>query len=337
MAPDELVDRYVAGERDFRNVDLSGATITETLNRAAARPSFAEPLVLDDANFTGADVSGAYLRNVRMVRAKLRNVDFRGTYLSNVDFSFADLCYSNLLATYFRGGRIAGARLTGTLLGHTVLVAVDLAELCKQGVSHLLPSTVDFRSVARSIQCPKLGGFLRDTGMPQIFVDYTIDCARGLDPTLLTKLMRSTFISYGGPDEPFAQRLNDALKENGVTTFFFRDDAPAGSRLSTVMRQGVNEHDRVILICSEASLSRPGLLNELVETLAREARDGGKEYLIPIRLDEYVFEWQPDRAGLAQTLRDRVIADFSRHAEPRAFRRELDKLLTVLRRGAIVE
>ena len=99
----------------------------------------------------------------------------------------------------------------------------------------------------------------------------------------------SCFISYGGPDEVFAQTLYDSLTIKGVQAFFFPKHAVPGKRLHTVMREAVNQYDRVILICSKASLDRTGVLNELIETLQREAREGGKDYLIPIRLDDYLF------------------------------------------------
>ena len=124
-------------------------------------------------------------------------------------------------------------------------------------------------------------------------------------------MLQSTFISYGGPDTDFAKRINDVLLKNGVVTFFFVKDAIPGQKLHRLMREGVNRHDRVILICSRASLNRSGVLNEIAETLQREARDGGKEYLIPITLDDYVFEeWKPNDPGLAQSIKDRVVADF---------------------------
>jgi hypothetical protein len=78
-----------------------------------------------------------------------------------------------------------------------------------------------------------------------------------------------------------------------------------------MMRKGVNEHDRVILVCSKASRDRKGVLNEIEETLAGESRDGGAAYLIPIRLDGYVFSgWAPPNPDTAQSVRDRVVADF---------------------------
>jgi len=95
----------------------------------------------------------------------------------------------------------------------------------------------------------------------------------------------------------------------------------------------VNEHDRVILVCSKSALDRMGVLNEIEETLRREARNGGVSYLIPVRLDNYVFSgWNPP-AMTAQAVRDRVVADF-RDAliDPVKFDSELNRLLAALRK-----
>lgn len=94
------------------------------------------------------------------------------------------------------------------------------------------------------------------------------------------------------------------------------------------MRNGVNEHDRVILVCSETSLSRKGLRNEIEETLAREARDGGATYLMPVTLDDFIFDWSD---VLAQPIRDRVVADFRHWREPEHFTEGVVKLLKALR------
>jgi len=147
--------------------------------------------------------------------------------------------------------------------------------------------------------------------MPDLVVQYVVDCAEALDGNILRQLMQSTFISYGSPDEAFARALYAALRRNGVTTFFFAEHAIPGEKLHRIMRRGVNEYDRVILVCSRASLDRKGVLNEIEETIAREARDGGAAYLIPIRLDDYVFAgWNPPNPDMKQTVRDRVVADF---------------------------
>jgi hypothetical protein len=171
--------------------------------------------------------------------------------------------------------------------------------------------------------------------MPDVFVEFMVDCAKSLDPMVAFSMLNSTFISYGKPDEPFARKLNAALRGKGVTTWFFEDDAIPGEKLHRVMHCGVNDHDRVVLICSRASLDRRGVLNELELTLAREARDGGANYLIPVRLDDYVANgWDPARRGLVQEVNDRVVADFTGHADPSVFNREVTRLVTALKKVA---
>lgn len=145
--------------------------------------------------------------------------------------------------------------------------------------------------------------------------------------------LQSTYIIYGEPDRAFAEKLSKALEHSGVKTFFFPDHGVPGQPLHQMMRTGVNKHDRVILVCSRSALDRMGVLNEIEETLRREARNGGVSYLIPVRLDNYVFSgWNPP-AMTAQAVRDRVVADF-RDAliDPVKFDSELNRLLAALRK-----
>ena len=143
---------------------------------------------------------------------------------------------------------------------------------------------------------------------------------------------KSCFISYGCPDERFAEKLYNSLAQRNVQVFFFPVHAVPGEKLHKVMRSGVNEYDKIILICSKASLNRPGVLNELTETLQREARDGGKTYLIPIRLDDYVFtDWTPADPQLAMTIRDRVVANFADASRDEAsYTTSLERLMAAL-------
>lgn len=122
---------------------------------------------------------------------------------------------------------------------------------------------------------------------------------------------QSVYIAHGGPDEQFAKLISDTLKTQGIQAFLFKDDATPGQKLHRMMRKGINEFDRVLLICSRNSLDRSGVQNEIEETLQREAREGGSERLIPITLDDYVLrDWDPSSGDLAQAIRDRVVADF---------------------------
>lgn len=330
-------------EANFSNADFSFAQLDEVVLAKAD---------LTNTTFYGAALSGACFYRARLTganfyRANLSGADFCEADLTRVNLGYADLTSASLWEANLTDANLARANLTGanftgtnfneTNIGETLLVDVDLGPLARAlNVHHDAPSQFDWRTLARSIGEPFLKDFLRRSGMPDVFVEYMVDCARCLDRGMVFSLLQSTFISYGGPDEAFARKLNEALERRGVTTFFFRDDAPPGERLHRVMRKGVNEHDRTILICSEASLQRPGLLNELEETVAREGRDGGATYLLPVRLDDYVLsQWAPRQADLAQAVRDRVIADFRRHHVAGDFDAEVAKLIAVLKKPVV--
>jgi hypothetical protein len=281
---------------------------------------------LSDANLRGAD-----LQSANLCGADLHGVNLQGANITDANLRGARLDSASLIDVIFDGASLGGANL-----GFSILLNVDLAPLCDANppVVHHGPSTVDFRSIVNSLRSPNLKPFLQRTGMPDVFVEYMIDCARTLDPLGVFKMLQSTFISYGSPDEPFARKLYEALHRNGVTTFFFAEHAVPGDKLHRMMRRGVNEHDRVILVCSKASLDRKGVLNEIEETLARESRDGGAAYLVPIRLDGYVFSgWAPPNPDTAQSVRDRVVADFEgADTDPAKFDAALLRLIAALKK-----
>jgi hypothetical protein len=147
------------------------------------------------------------------------------------------------------------------------------------------------------------------------------------------KLHKTVFISYGGLDEKFARAINESLKEVGVRTWFFPDDSIPGQKLHRLMHDGVNSHDRVLLICSESSLSRRGVLNELERVLELEAREGGEDILIPVTIDDYVFKkWKPSRPDIALQVQTRVITTIpTPEVDPEGFLREMERLKLALK------
>ena len=336
----------------LRGAKLSGSDLRRTRLRSAdLRDTELQGASLETVDLTRADLENADLRGARCVlacfsganveRANLEGADLTAAELDGASLEGANLPGANLSGAHLEGANLARAVLLDASMGrvhlsNTVLVDVDISPLCAAAppASHRGASTIDFRSIVRSLHAPNLKWFLQATGMPEVFIEYMIDCARTLDQKGVFRMLQSTFISYGGPDTDFAQQLNDALLKNGVTTFFFAKDAIPGKKLHRLMRDGVNEHDRVILVCSQASLDRPGVLNEITETLQREARDGGAEYLVPITLDDYVFTgWKPKDPGLTQAIRDRVVADFrGAAADPAKFNEGVLKLIAALKK-----
>ncbi len=175
---------------------------------------------------------------------------------------------------------------------------------------------------------------MAECGVPPLFSEYMIDCARALDTNVLRELMQSTFISYGGPDGRFAKRLYEGLKTRGVVTFFFPDSATLGARIGDEVFEQIQEHDRVLLVCSRRGLDRPGVVNEIRETFDREARDGGATYLLPITLDDYVFKgWHATQPDLAKRVASRVVGDFRGAQRSKAkFEAALDRVVDALKK-----
>jgi hypothetical protein len=145
---------------------------------------------------------------------------------------------------------------------------------------------------------------------------------------------QSVFLSYGGPDEPFARKLFKEMTDRDIKVFFFPETATPGQRLHRTMSEGIHEYERVLLICSANSLDRPGVVNEIEQVLAREAREGGAELLMPITIDDYVFKrWNPSRVDIARQVRDRVVIDFSgTEFSPKKFQDRFDRILKALSR-----
>lgn len=330
---------------DLGGSDLSGAYLDETdfreadLNESKLCGACLYGADLNESNLSGADLSGAYLNGAYLRDANLNGADLSQSELFEVDLSGANLSDANLSGANLYKANLNGANLIGATfddvqLGLTSLQNLDLGPVCNAVVRHVCPSFVDWISVAKSLRAPRLKEFLAATGIPALVVSELVKCARSLDLEDDFSMMQSTFISYGGPDEPFARKLHEALQRNGVTTFFFAEHAVPGKKLHRLMRDGVNSHDRVILICSKASLGRKGVLNEIEETLARESRDGGAEYLIPVRIDDYLFDgWNPADPGVAQTIKDRVVADFrGTEVDDAKFGSQLMRLLGALKK-----
>jgi len=298
-----------------------------------------------NSNFTKSNFN-----NVNFSSAKFYDCDLSNAYFTGAQFRYADLNRVKLdnsifIETTFYETFMNEVSFNKATFGSTKLINMNLSIFLISDLRHNYPSSIDFNSIARTISslsvhpwdinpCPKLHYFLESCGMPTIVVTYLIDSIRSLMLNQLEDLMLSTFISYGTPDEPFAYKLNEDLRKNGVTTFFFPLDAPFGEKLHNTMRR-VNNYDRIILICSQRSLDRPGLQYELEKTIEREAKDGGKTYLIPLTLDDYLYNgWKPKIVHLRSEIINRVIADFR---ETENYNIQFQRLLNALKNDSITK
>ena len=193
----------------------------------------------------------------------------------------------------------------------------------------------DFLTPPPSESKPSLTDLAKQSGMSHQAVRRIAELLNGAKPSTMAEAFATIFISYGGPDEHFARKLYQELFNRGVTAFFFPESATPGQRLHRTMCDGIQEYDRALLLCSANSLTRPGVLNELEQILAREAREGGAELLIPVLLDDYALnEWSPKKADLARQVRDRVAADFRNSNDEDTFQKQCDRLMEALKATA---
>jgi uncharacterized protein YjbI with pentapeptide repeats len=99
---EEVLRRYLAGERDFSGLEIEDAAKSAPLRGA----------ILDDADFSRAfivaDFSKASLRGARFVEANVKTCSFTDANLSGADFTGAALC-----STTFHGAQMDSARFRG--------------------------------------------------------------------------------------------------------------------------------------------------------------------------------------------------------------------------------
>jgi uncharacterized protein YjbI with pentapeptide repeats len=108
MTPDELLQRYAAGERNFRGVNLSDEILIWADLRGAD---------LRGANLRGANLNWANLSRVNLIGADLRGADLAWANLNNADLRWANLSEANFSAANLSGTDWSGAIMPdGTIL-----------------------------------------------------------------------------------------------------------------------------------------------------------------------------------------------------------------------------
>jgi len=124
----------------------------------------------------------------------------------------------------------------------------------------------------------------------------------------------SCFISYSHRDKVFAQRLHDVLQRRGIRCWLDEHQVLPGDDLYEQVDRGIRLWDKVLLCCSQHSLTSVWVDGEIAAAFEKERRmqnSRGKRVLslIPLNLDGYLFSgaW---RTLKAPQIRQRLAADF---------------------------
>ncbi|MCP3960400.1 MAG: TIR domain-containing protein [bacterium] len=144
----------------------------------------------------------------------------------------------------------------------------------------------------------------------------------------------STYISYSrtDADRAFAFQLYKRLKAKGVSCWLYDHDMNPGEVELDTADRAIREAEKLLLCCSETSLTSWWVNDELGKAIEKERAlwsEGRGLVLIPLKLDGYLLRWE---SGKASQVRERYPADFvGWRDDPAKFDEQLQSVLRALK------
>ena len=297
---------------------------------------------LSDDNLKNEDLGRADLSGTNLTGARLMHADLTGANLHGADLKHADLSGARLIGALLGAGAVIedrepfgyraqifgsslqGANFTGTSMGATNFSAVDLSSATGLAeVKHITYSSlgVDALYASRG-KIPEI--FLRGCGVP----DNLIQLQKSLIASGAWEYY-SCFISYSHEDKPFASRLHDQLQGKGIRCWLDEAKLKIGEEILKGVLDAIRINDRVVLCCSESSLTSEWVETELEETFEKEDKEG-RPILLPLDLDGYLFKgWKGPKAV---KVRKRLAANFTGWERDNAkFEAQFERVVQALR------
>ncbi len=286
---------------NLEGANLSRADLSfASLNRAS----------LNRANLSGANLSDAALKQAILGRTSLSSANLESANLESALLDRADLIDARLVDARLVHTSLKGTNLGGASMFFTKLTDVDLSET--KGLATVIhggPSFVDIRTLYKS------GGtipevFLRGCGVPENLIEYL--------PSLVAPSaidFYSCFISYSHTDKSFARRLHDGLQARGIRCWLDEKQLRPGDDIYDAVDRGIRLWDKVLVCCSEASLTSWWVDNELATAFEKEqqlmkARKEKVHAVIPLNLDGHLFSGQW-KSGMSSQVKRRLASDFT--------------------------
>ncbi len=282
-------------EANLQGADLEGAILYE---------AYLQNTNLQGADLQRAKLERACLQKAKLQRANLSEVDFSGADLKEANLEGANLQQTNFTNTILRYTNFKTSKFYRTIMGLTDLsFALGLEEAIVSG-----ECVIDFVTIKKSPNIPH--SFLNKLGISELVLDYVHDLTNA-NPVK----MFPVFLSHSWSNKLFARKLYESLIDNKIHCWFDERNTRPGDRLVSAISDGINDYDKMILVCSKESLTSWWVEREIERILKKERmyNNGKKEtekvnLLIPISIDDYVFnEWD---SPWAEEINRYIIGDF---------------------------
>jgi hypothetical protein len=103
----------------------------------------------------------------------------------------------------------------------------------------------------------------------------------------------SIFISYSLKDAELVRELNRLLKEKGVKTFLWENDAPGAKKIKKLMSDNIRDFEKFLFVASEKSLKSEACHYE-IEEARKKYENTWEDIFAPIHIDNFLFEIKKD-------------------------------------------
>ena len=332
---------------NLSGASLSGANLSDadlfsaSLSRANLRHADLTHAKLTHANLYKADLTHANLASATLRHAEVTRANLSGANLYEADLSGVSLTEGNLLGANLTNATLYYANLSGTVLAHvdfqearcmgTIFANVDLSEShALDTVKHAGPSEISINTLYKSAgKIPSV--FLRGVGVPQALIESLPEYVDS------SEKFYSCFISFTEADNDFSKKLYDDLQAAGVRCWRYKEDAPWGNTLRKEIAKGIRLYDKLVVICSEHSLTVQPVLREIERALQKEgtlrSQGHAEEVVFPIQLDDYVLSEEWNHA-VKEDIRAKHIGDFRNWQQNDSYQQAFDRLLSDLNAGS---